>query len=245
MRLLARDFNLTLRMPPPDCFSSECGTTGRPLASRKNARFRANRIELQPSRRSAGKLPDEGDSQAMKQLLLAIAPLALALCAAPALSAQAPKKAPASPHETVTASVGGKTITITYGRPYMKGRKIYGGLVPFDKVWRTGADEATTFTTDGDLMLGSLHVPAGTYALFTIPGASEWTVILNKVSKTWGAFDYEKNKAEDLGQLKAKTKTIAAPVEQLTLAIEPAGGKKATLSIVWETTRVTVPIMVH
>lgn len=181
----------------------------------------------------------------MKQLLLAIAPLALALCVAPALSAQAPKKAPASPHETVTASVGGKTITITYGRPYMKGRKIYGGLVPFDKVWRTGADEATTFTTDGDLMLGSLHVPAGTYALFTIPGTSEWTVILNKVSKTWGAFDYEKNKAEDLGQLKAKTKTIAAPVEQLTIAVEPAGGKKATLSIVWETTRVTVPIVVH
>ena len=181
----------------------------------------------------------------MKTLLLAIAPLALALCVAPALSAQAAKKAPASPHDTVTASVGGKKVTITYGRPYMKGRKIYGGLVPFDKVWRTGADEATTFTTDGDLMLGSLHVPAGSYALFTIPGNEGWSVILNKVAKTWGAYDYEKNKAQDLGQAKAKTEKIASPVEQLTIAIEPGDGKNATLSIAWETTRVTVPIMVH
>jgi hypothetical protein len=181
----------------------------------------------------------------MKQLLLAIAPLALALCVAPALSAQAPKKAPASPHDTVTASVGGKTITITYGRPYMKGREIYGGLVPWDKVWRTGANEATTFTTDGDLMLGSLHVPAGSYALFTIPGSQEWTVILNKVSKTFGAFDYEKNKAQDLGQTKAKAEKLSSPVEQLTLAIKPGAGKNATLSIDWATTRVTVPIMVH
>ena len=181
----------------------------------------------------------------MKQLLLAIAPLALALCVAPELTAQAAKKAPASPHDTVTASVGGKTITVTYGRPYMKGRKIYGELVPFGKVWRTGADEATTFSTTGDLMLGSLHVPAGTYALFTVPSAEGWSVILNKVAKTWGAYDYEKNKAQDLGQANAKTEKIAAPVEQLTIAIEPGSGSNATLSIVWETTRVTVPIMVH
>jgi hypothetical protein len=181
----------------------------------------------------------------MKQLLLAFAPLALALCVAPALSAQAPKKAPASPHETVTANVGGKTITITYGRPYMKGRKIYGGLVPFDKVWRTGADEATTFTTDGDVMLGSLHVPAGTYALFTIPGEAHWTIILNKVAKTWGAYDYEKNKAQDLGQTTAKIEKLSSPVEQLTLSIKPGAGKSATLSIAWESTGVHVPIMVH
>lgn len=181
----------------------------------------------------------------MKVFLTAIAPLALALCVAPALSAQAPKKAPASPHETVTANVGGKTITITYGRPYMKGRKIFGGLEPMGKVWRTGADEATTFTTDGDLMLGSLHVPAGTYALFTIPGETEWTVILNKVAKTWGAFSYEKNKAEDLGQTKAKLEKLSSPVEQLTIAVEPGHGKNATLSIAWENSRVTVPIMVH
>jgi hypothetical protein len=179
----------------------------------------------------------------MKTLLLAIAPLALV--AATAFGAQPAKKAPASPHETITAQVAGKTITITYGRPYMKDRKIYGGLVPFDKVWRTGADEATTFTTTGDLMLGSLHVPAGTYALFTIPGESDWIVILNKVAKTWGAYDYEKNKGQDLGQVKAKVESTGRPVEQLTLAIEPGAGNNATLSIVWATTRVTVPIMVH
>lgn len=182
----------------------------------------------------------------MKKLLLALAPLALALVAVQALSAQAAKKAPASPHETVSAEIGGKTITITYGRPYMKGRKIYGELVPFGKVWRTGADEATTFTTTGDLMLGSLHVPAGTYALFTIPGESEWTVILNKVAKTWGAYDYEKNKAQDLGQTKAKMEKPDAPdVDQLIIAVEPAGEKNGTLVIYWEKTRVTVPVMVH
>lgn len=179
----------------------------------------------------------------MKTLLLVLAPLALV--AATAFGAQPAKKAPASPHEIIAANIGGKLIKITYGRPYMKGRKIYGELVPFDKVWRTGADEATTFQTDGDLMLGSLHVPAGTYALFTIPGTSEWTVILNKVAKTWGAYDYEKNKAQDLGQAKAKVESTGSHVEQLTLAIEPGAGKNATLSIVWETTRVTVPIMVH
>ena len=181
----------------------------------------------------------------MKKTLLVIAPLALAMVALTNACAQAPKKAPASPHETVTASVGGKTITITYGRPYMKGRKIFGGLEALNKVWRTGADEATTFTTDGDLMLGSLHVPAGTYALFTIPGESEWTVILNKVAKTWGAYDYQKNKAQDLGQTKAKTEKLGSPVEQLTIAIEPGAGKNATLSIAWETTKASVPIMVH
>src|ERR1700675_4332927 len=75
-----------------------------------------------------------------------------------------------SPHEQVSITVGRNKITITYGRPYMKGRKIFGGLESYDKVWRTGADEATTLETTADLQIGSLKVPKGTYALFTIPG---------------------------------------------------------------------------
>jgi hypothetical protein len=181
----------------------------------------------------------------MKKLLSSIVPIAVLLCATLPVGAQ-PKAPPASPRDKVTASVGGQTITVDYSRPYMKGRKIFGGLVPFGQVWRTGANDATTFTTTGDLMLGSLHVPAGTYALFTIPGETEWTIILNKVAKTWGSFSYEKNKAEDLGQVKVKAAEAGAPVEQLTINVTPQGGdKQALLTISWDKTVVKVPISVH
>lgn len=176
----------------------------------------------------------------MKKLLLFLAPLALLLCTAGPARAQ--RK---SPHDKVTATVGGQTITVEYGRPYLKGRKMLGEHEPYGKVWRTGADEATTFTTTGALMFGSLHVPAGTYALFTIPGEKEWTVILNKVAKTWGAFDYEKNKAQDLGQIKVPVQPLSAPLEQLTISIEADSRSNASLKIAWETTSISVPLMVH
>jgi len=178
----------------------------------------------------------------MRKVLLVLLPLALLLCTAQPARSQEQRQ---SPHEKATVTVGGATITVEYGRPYMKGRKIFGGLVPYGKVWRTGADEATTFSTDKDLMLGALHVPAGTYALFTIPGEKEWTIILNKVAKTFGAFDYEKNKAQDLGQLKAPVEKLSMPVEQLTISILSKGGHNGTLRIVWADTSVSAPIMVH
>ena len=161
-----------------------------------------------------------------------------------AASAQ-PKAVLPSPAATASVTVAGGTIDIRYNTPQMRGRKIMGGLVPYGKVWRTGADEATTFTTTGALMFGSLHVPAGTYALFTIPGEKEWTVILNKVAKTWGAFDYEKNKAQDLGQIKVPVEHLSEPLEQLTISLEAGAGQNGTLKIAWETSRVYVPLMVH
>ena len=178
----------------------------------------------------------------MRRVLLALLPLAFLLCTAQPARSQEQRK---SPHEKVTVTVGGATITVDYGRPYMKGRKIFGGLEPYGKVWRTGADEATTFTTDKDLMLGSLHVPAGTYALFTIPGEKEWTIILNKVAETFGAFDYEKNKAQDLGRIKAPVEKLSTPIEQLTISILSKGGSNGALRIVWADVSVTAPIMVH
>jgi hypothetical protein len=155
--------------------------------------------------------------------------------------AQAEKKR-ASPHETVTATVGGAKIAIEYGRPFKKGRDIFGGLEPLGKVWRTGADEATTFTTDKDLMVGNMHVPAGTYGLFTIPDKSGWTLILNKTAKQWGAFKYEQG--QDLGRTPMTVKTLAAPLEQLTIAVEPKG-KEGTLKITWDRTEASVALMVH
>ncbi|HXU74340.1 MAG TPA: DUF2911 domain-containing protein [Polyangia bacterium] len=147
----------------------------------------------------------------------------------------------ASPHAEVSGSIAGKKITITYGRPYKKGRDIWGGLVPWDKVWRTGADEATTLTTDGDIHIGTLKVPKGSYALFTIPSQKKaWELIVNKNPKQWGAFKYDPK--EDLGKTEMKTGSGAEPVEQLTITIDPNGPKAALLKIAWDDVQARVPI---
>ena len=146
-----------------------------------------------------------------------------------------------SPHEKASIDVNGKNITIEYGRPYLKGRKAVGGsLVPYGKVWRTGADEATTLTTAGDLDIGGLRVPAGTYALFTLPGENKWTLIVSKNAKQWGAFSYKES--EDFGRVDMTARSLSSPVEQFTIALEPGGGSKATLKMSWENTEVSVPI---
>ena len=156
--------------------------------------------------------------------------------------AQEPKKR-ASPHETVTATIAGQKITIEYGRPYKKGREIMGGLVPFGQVWRTGADEATTLTTTADLMVGGLHVPAGTYSLFTLPDTNGWTLILNKTAKQWGAFKYDDT--QDLGRTPMKVANLDTAVEQFTIAIEPAGGSMGVIKLAWDDTQASIDIMVH
>ena len=146
----------------------------------------------------------------------------------------------ASPHEEVHATVGGKKITIVYGRPYKKGRDIFGALVPWGQVWRTGADEATTLTTDGDLTIGDLKVPKGSYALFTIPGASQWQLVVNKTPKQWGAFKYDAK--DDLGKTAMKVGAAPAPLEQLTISVDPAAGGKATLKVGWDKTVASVAV---
>jgi hypothetical protein len=149
------------------------------------------------------------------------------------IASLAPAQTPKSPHDTVSADVGGHKITITYGRPSMRGRKIVGGLVPYEKVWRTGADEATTFETDVDLDINGLKVPKGKYGLFTLPSQDGWTLIINKTAKQWGAFNYKE--ADDLGRTKMQVSKSGSPVEQFTIALAPAGGN-ATLKLEWENT---------
>ena len=105
-------------------------------------------------------------------------------------------------------------------------------LVPYDQVWRTGADEATTLTTDGDLTIGTLRVPKGTYALFTVPGKSAWTLVVNKTAKQWGAFSYDAK--EDLGSVPMQVAASPAPVDQLTIELLPAGDRKAILELSWD-----------
>ena len=145
----------------------------------------------------------------------------------------------ASPHADVTATLAGKKIKVSYGRPYMKGRAIFGGLVPWGEVWRTGADEATTFTTETDLVIGGLKVPKGDYALFTIPTEKQWTLVLNKTAKQWGAFKYDA--AQDLGRVPMTAASVTRPVEQFTIEMVPAG-KQLTLKLSWDKTVASVAI---
>lgn len=148
------------------------------------------------------------------------------------LPAEAQRRA--SPHEQTSVTIDGKKITIEYGRPYMKGRKIFGGLVPYGEVWRAGADEATVLTTQADLTIGGLQVPKGSYALFAIPQANSWTLAVNKVAKQWGAFSYDQSK--DLGRTEMKVSTAGTPLEQFTISLEAAGAKRGVLKMAWDRT---------
>jgi hypothetical protein len=153
--------------------------------------------------------------------------------------AQEPRK---SPHESTSIELGGHKVTITYGRPYMNKRTIIGGLVPYNEVWRTGADEATTLRTDVDLDVNGLKVPKGVYALFTIPKENSWTLIIDKTAKQWGAFKY--NKATDLGRTEMTVSKADSPVEQFTISLTPEGSSGAMLKMAWEKTVASVPIKV-
>jgi hypothetical protein len=143
------------------------------------------------------------------------------------------KKAPESPR--VTAE--GKNVKIAYGQPSKKGRVIFGELVPFGKVWRLGANEATEITFVKDGSFGGKPVKAGTYTLFTIPEAASWTFILNSELKQWGAYEYEKIKGKNVLEVKANATKAAAPVEKLTITVP---GDK--LVVEWDQTHVEVPV---
>lgn len=165
----------------------------------------------------------------------------IALCAllTLALTISAQPKAPASPAATAETTIDGKKVTINYSRPSMKGRKVMGELVPYDKVWRTGANKATVFTTEVDLMFGKTMVPAGTYSLFTFPAASGWKLIINKFMPSWGIpykAEYEK---DELARIDMKVGKTAAVVEMFTMNLT-SKGSNGTLTLEWENTSVSV-----
>src|ERR1700732_4996060 len=134
----------------------------------------------------------------------------------------------------------GKTIKSDYSSPRMKGRKIFGGLVPYGQVWRAGANDATTFVTTADVMLGSAHVPAGSYTIFAIPNQDKWTLIISKKTGEWGT-DYP-GASEDLARIDMKASTLPSAVENFTIAFDKTAGG-CTLRMDWETTRASVEIM--
>ena len=164
------------------------------------------------------------------------------LCLATGLLAQAPKInfPQASPASTVTQRVGLTDIQINYNRPGAKGRKVFGGLVPYDHVWRTGANTATKVSFSTPVTLNGTAIPAGTYELFTIPGATEWTVIIHKNMSQWGAYAYDAQ--NDVARLKAKPVALPTHVETLDISINDVRDESATLNISWEHVRVPVTI---
>jgi len=147
---------------------------------------------------------------------------------------------PASPPGEATVKFDdGKAVTIQYSRPSMRGRKIFGGLVPYDEVWRTGANAATSLKTDVALTVGSASVPAGSYTLYTLPGATSWKLIINKQTGQWGT-EYEKG--QDLARVDMKVSQRSSPLEEFTISFDKTSGASATLKLEWDTTVASVEV---
>lgn len=151
----------------------------------------------------------------------------LAGCAYSAIAQDDKSKRP-SPPRSASAMVGDLNIEVDYGAPSVKGRTVYGDLVPYGKVWRTGANEATTFSVNKDVSIDGNSLPAGKYALFTIPESDEWTVIFNKKPDQWGAYDYDQG--DDALRIKVKPQKSGTMQEQLAFEV----GDDGKVKFAWE-----------
>jgi len=168
---------------------------------------------------------------------------ALLVCALPLMAQQ--KRV--SPHETVSAVIDGGRVTLVYGRPYTKdpksgeARKIWGGLVPYGKVWRTGADEATLLVTQKPIVIGETTVPAGAYTLFTLPAEDgSAKLIINKQVGQWGVGPGAYDEKQDLARVDLKKEALEKPADQFTMSVgkNPAGG--GLIKLMWEDTQYSV-----
>jgi hypothetical protein len=144
----------------------------------------------------------------------------------------------ASPRDSSMVVLGGKIIAVNYGSPSARGRRIMGGVVPYNKVWRTGANEATTFTTESDLNLGGTIIPKGTYSLYTLPSKSSWQLIINKKIPQSGLEYYQKY---DLARVKMKRQELPATLERLAITLKATNNSSGILTIAWEKTSLSVP----
>jgi hypothetical protein len=145
-----------------------------------------------------------------------------------------------SPTVTLKQNVGLTDIDLVYSRPGVKGREIFGKMIPFGSVWRTGANESTKITFSTPVKLNGTEIPAGAYALYTIPGEHEWTIIVYKDTSLWGAYGYDQK--NDLVRIPATAVKLADPVETFTIDINDIRTESATLNLIWEKTRVPVKL---
>lgn len=149
-------------------------------------------------------------------------------------------KRPSPPASAECKFSNGKTVKTDYSSPRAKGRKIYGGLVPFGEIWRTGANDATTFVTDSDVQVGGVNVPAGSYTIFTVPTKDSWKLVISKKTGEWGT-QYP-GAENDLVRVDMKVSALPAPAENFAINYADANGKSCTLQLDWETTRASVTV---
>lgn len=163
--------------------------------------------------------------------------VAVVITSALLLAQQKPVLSP--PGEASVKFDDGKSVTIKYSRPSMRGRKIFGELVPYGKVWRTGANSATSLTTDTALDIGGTNVPAGNYTLYSVPGEKSWQLIVNKETGQWGT---KYDEGQDLARIPMKVSQLPSGLEIFTISLDKTGGKSATLKVEWELTSASVNI---
>lgn len=174
-----------------------------------------------------------------KLFFYALLPLMVSMLVQEAVAQEALKPRP-SPLEMVTFKSPENTyVKVTYGRPQKRGRNIFGELVPYGKVWRTGANEATELTTSADITLAGNRIPAGTYTLFTIPEKDKWTIILNREPGQWGAYRYDESK--DLVRFTVPTKQLQEVYEPFTIEFEQ-NANDVQLKMMWDRTGVEIPV---
>jgi len=163
--------------------------------------------------------------------------IAALLCATQTVAQQDKSQRPSPPAQAQCKFSDGKTITVDYSSPRAKGRKIFGDLVPYGEVWRTGANEATTFVTSADLSVEGKDVPAGNYTIFTVPTANNWTLIINRKTGEWGIpYKYQ---SDELARVPMSASKTSGPVEDFTISFEPSGAA-CTLQVSWENTQASV-----
>ena len=156
-----------------------------------------------------------------------------------AQAAQEDKSKRPSPPGTAEVTLKGKKITIDYSRPFLKGRHVGQELAPYGKIWRTGANEATTLTTEIDLNIGGTKVPAGKYTLWTLPAEGTWKLIINKQTGQWGT-NYDES--QDLARVDMQKSALPQPVEQFTISFDKNNENSANLNLDWENIRVSVVV---
>ncbi len=167
---------------------------------------------------------------------------ALATFTAPAAAQSGLDFPAASPPAMVRDQVGLTTVEIDYARPGVKERTIFGDLIPYGEVWRTGANAATRISFSSDVTFGGKPVAAGAYALFTIPGETEWTIILNAAPEQWGSYGYDTS--NDVVRVNVEAQTLREPVETMRLGLDHIRSDSAHLTFAWDTTGFRVPIEV-
>jgi len=174
-----------------------------------------------------------------KHLAVGVSLVFLAATLAMAQPPQQDKSKRPSPHDSTEVALKGKKITIEYVRPYLKGRKVGQELAPYGKVWRTGAYEATALTTETDLTIGGVKVPAGKYTLYTLPSEGTWKLIINKETGQWGT---KYDESQDLARIDMKKSSLPQPMEQFTISFNKTSDSAADLNLDWENTRVSVTV---